>query len=66
MHTAEADPDLQIRGQGSHPEPEIRGGEGGLKKNFFRPFQPQFGPKIRVGGAGPLDPPLHNTRYLLH
>ena len=27
---------------------------GGLTKNFFRPFGPHFGPKIRGG----LDPPL--------
>ena len=28
MHNAEADPDLQIRGQGGHPDPEIRGAGG--------------------------------------
>ena len=49
-HTV-ADPDLQIRGGPDHPDPEIRG-EGGLQKDFFRPFGPQFGLKIR--GAGPL------------
>ena len=45
------DPGLQIRdgGAGGHPDPEIRGG-GGLKK-IFRPFGPQFGPKIRGGGS---------------
>ena len=57
-----ADPDLQIRVGGSHLDPEIRGGGGRrLKKNFFRPFGPQFGLKIRGGGgswASPLDPPL--------
>ena len=36
------DPDLDIRG----------GGGTGLKNNFFRPFGPQFGLKIR-GGASP-------------
>ena len=30
-------PDLEIRG-GSHPEPLIRGGGGGAKKNFFGPL----------------------------
>ena len=47
MHYTVKDPDLQIgRGGGSHPDPEIKGG-GGLKKNFFRPFGPQFGLKLR-------------------
>ena len=47
-----ADPDLQISGEGSgHPNFEIRGGPV-LKKQIFRPFGPQFGPKIR-GGPGP-------------
>ena len=49
-----ADRDLQLRGGGGegHPDPEIRG-EPGLQKNFFRPFRPQFGLKIRgVGGKG--------------
>ena len=42
-------------GGGGHPDPEIRvgGGEGrSQKKNFFRPFGPQFGLKIR-GRPGP-------------
>ena len=43
-----ADPDVQIGGGGSHPDPEIRG-RPSLKKNFFRP---QFGLKIRGRGAG--------------
>ena len=52
-----ADPDLQIRGKGGggHPDPEIRGGGGSFLKNVFRPFGPQFGPKIR-GGPGPPGP----------
>ena len=45
-----ADPDLQIRGGPSHPDPEIRGGAG-LKKKIFRPFGPPFRPKIRGGGG---------------
>ena len=56
------DPDPEIRGVGGgrevygHPDPQIREGAG-LPKNFFRPFGPQFGPKIRVGaGVGPLGP----------
>lgn len=32
----------------------LRKVQGGLKKKIFRPFGPQFGPKIRGG----LDPPL--------
>ena len=54
-----ADPDLQIKGGGGHPDPEIRG--GGLKTIFFQPFRPQFGPKIRgerAPQAPSLDPPL--------
>ena len=43
------DPDLQIMGgggggggggEGGHPDPQVRG--GGLPKNFFRSFGPQF------------------------
>ena len=58
-----ADPELWIRGRGrgrgsrggsSHPDPGIKGGDG-LKTNFFRPFGPQLGLKIR--GDPPLDPP---------
>ena len=41
-------------GGGSHIDPEIRGGPG-LQKNFFRPFGPHFGLKIRRG-AGTLGP----------
>ena len=56
-----ADPDLQIRrGGGGHPHPERRGGTG-LQKNFFPPFGPHFGRKVRGGQAPrahPLDPPL--------
>ena len=42
-------------GGGGHPDPEIRGGAD-LKKNFFRPFRPQFG--LKTEGAPLLDPPL--------
>ena len=52
------DPDLQIRGRG-HPDPEIRGRRS--QKNFFRPFGPQFGLKIRAPRARPLNPPLMNS-----
>ena len=51
---------FQIRaGGGGHPDPEIR---GGLKKNFFWPFGPQFGLKIR-GGPGPF-PGSHTAPYV--
>ena len=57
------DRDLQIRGVGGHPDPELRG--GGLQKTFFKPFRPQFGLNIR-GSLGPLapslDPPLDFVR----
>ena len=50
-----ADPDLQIRWG-----PVIQTLRllewGGGKKSFFRPFGPQFGPKIWGGGAGPPGP----------
>ena len=39
-----ADPELQIREGGGHPDPEIGGGRS--PKNFLRPFGPQFGLKI--------------------
>ena len=47
------DPDLEIRGRrggwgSGHPEPLDKGG-GGLQKNFFRPFGPQFHLEIRWG-----------------
>ena len=45
------DPDLEIRGVG---------GGGSLKKNFFRPFGPQF--SQRIGGGGGADPsPVSTT-----
>ena len=39
------------------PDLEIGGGERGgvVSKTFLRPFGPQFGLKIRGGGAAPLD-----------
>ena len=53
------------RGWGAgHPDTEIRGGPQS-QKNFFRPFGPQFGLKIRGGARAPrtlpLDPPLQGT-----
>ena len=43
-----ADPGAE--GGGGDPDPEIEG--SGFKKNFFRPFGPQFGLKLRKGGGG--------------
>ena len=54
VRNAEADPDLQIREGGGHPDSKIRRGPG--LKNFFQLFGPQFGLKIR--GAPPGGPPL--------
>ena len=44
---------------GGHPDPEMGGRRS--QKNFFRPFGPQFGLKIRAPRTPPLDPPLMNT-----
>ena len=44
------DPDLEIRGVG---------GGGSLKKNFFRPFGPQFSQRIGGGRGGGRTPPLY-------
>ena len=59
-----ADPDLQIRGRPAHPDPEITGEGRGIKKNFFRPFGPQFGLKIRGGARAPQAPSGFATEYL--
>ena len=65
--SAVTDPDLEIRGGGrwgsGHPDPEIRGEQS--TKNFFRPFGPPFGLKIRGARpplAPPIDPPLECGR----
>ena len=55
------DPDCEIRGWGrggwsSTPLDKCGRGCWSPKKNFFPPFGPQFGPKIRV--APRLEPPL--------
>ena len=52
---------LSDEGGPGHPDPEIRGRGGRVKKSFFGP---QFGLEIRGGGwrggprAPPIDPPL--------
>ena len=38
-------------GGGGHPDPEKREGAPVSKKLFFRPLQPQFGPKERGPGS---------------
>ena len=45
------DPELEIRGEGG----------GGLPKNFFRPFEPQFGLKRSGGGGGVPPGPSHGS-----
>ena len=49
---------------GCHPDPEITGAR--IQKNFFRPFGPQFGLKIRGWGeGGPLPWIRHWTLPIL-
>ena len=59
------DPDLEIRGGGEtrSSRPLDKGGARSPKK-VFRPFGPQFGLEIRVGGP-PLDPPLAQSEGVL-
>ena len=57
------DPDLEIRGGGGwgrSSRPLDKRGDG-LPKSFFRPFGPQFGPKIWEG----LDPPLPGIMFIV-
>ena len=54
------DPDLEIRGVGGGGG----GGGAGLQKNSFRPFGPNFGLKIRGGGAAPGPSPVSATDQL--
>ena len=69
LYKTVADPDLQIRGEPGHQDPEITGGGGGggerSQKKLFQPFGPQFGQTIRGGGGGlgrrPL-PWIHNCK----
>ena len=52
-----ADPDLQIRGEGgSHPDPEIRGGEGAVSKSPGPP-----GPSLDL----PLELTLADILYMV-
>ena len=54
LNSTVADLDLQIKGGGETAIQTVRyEGGGGLKKNFFRSFGPQFGLKIRGGRAPP-------------
>ena len=46
-----ADSALQDKGEGE-PDHLYPGGGSGLKKEFFRPFGPQFGIKIRGERVG--------------
>ena len=53
---AVADPDLQIGGGGSHPDPEIRGGGGAFSKKNFSTLPASFWSKNKGGPGlpGPL------------
>ena len=58
-------PDLDLEIKGAPVIQTLRKGAARSPKEFFRPFGPQFGLKIRGGGKGgrapwapPLDPPL--------
>ena len=60
LYKTVTDSDLQIRGEPSHPDPEIKGGGAVSRKKLFQPFGPQFGLTIRggrggggLGGSGP-------------
>ena len=48
----------------------VGGGGAFFKKKIFRPFGPQFGPKKKGGGGGPvshtLDPPLSLITLVYH
>ena len=50
-----ADPDLQIRGRGGHPDPEIKGGGrgGGLKKKSFLALRASVWSENKGGGRAP-------------
>ena len=57
-----ADPDLQISVGPGHPDPEIRGGEGGVRggrspKRFFSVLRASFWSKNKEG-PGPPGPSL--------
>ena len=51
------DPDLQMRGRGGGRSSRPGDKGGAVSKNFFLPFGPHFGRKIR-GPPGPPGPPL--------
>ena len=57
-HCTVADPDLRIRGAGQSSIPLDGRGGGGARQKTFCPFGPQFGPKIKGGGAVLLGPSL--------
>ena len=52
IRIAMGDPDLQVRGGGGHPDPEIRGVASVWSENKGE----------RPPRAPPLDPPLDSTR----
>ena len=50
------DPDVQIRGARLFRPLDKGVGGGRSPKKIFRPFEPQFGLKIRAGGPSALPP----------
>ena len=60
---AVADPDLQMRGWGVHPDPEVRGGGTGgcVKKNFFSALWASVWSKNKGVPRPPRVPPLDSS-----
>ena len=59
-------PDLQIMGAQSSRPWDKGGGGGGLRKNFFRPFRPQFGPKISPRSATGIEGGVFAIAMIYH
>ena len=59
LYKTVADPDLQIRGEPGHPDPEITGGGGTVSKKIVSALWASvWSNNQRGGGAGAAAPPL--------